>query len=213
MAFPRRCSKCRCYVADQLPHCPRCNSKVPSRAAASGPTTKEERAAARAKAEAKLPVIRHKKVKWKPSERAVEAHKLMLEELKRKIARADTARVRNALRAELRLARATIQRGEQKGSFWRYEFRYELGGSVVVFISPKGRRYVTAGRDEPATLLMQNRLRGLPPMLRLVRFEQSEVYGRIQLETKIAKQEMAKAVAKAKAKKAKAAVIEEATLE
>ena len=201
MALPRRCSKCKCYIAPQLLKCPQCRAPAP--AVKNAAATKEERAAKIAKEEAKLPVIRRKKVKWKPSTFAIEAHRALEQEIKRKIGKAESARLRNALRSELRVVRATLKRGEQKGSFWRHEFQYELSGSVPVLISPKGRKYVIAEKDEPATLLMESRKHGLG-MMRLVRFEQSAVYGRIQLEKKIAKQAMQKAVAKAKDKKTKA---------
>lgn len=197
--LPRRCTFCRCYVAPQLKRCPKCKKLAPAIIPAAQ-RTKEERAERNAREEAKLPVLSAAKIKWKPSAFSLDAHRGLEHEVTRKIHSADTPAMRNALRSELRAVRAVLRRGEQaNGSCWVREFQYELSGSVAVFISPKGRRYVIAEKDETADLLIKHRIAGMP-MIRLARFEKSAVCNRIELEKKIAKQAMVKAVAKAKAK-------------
>lgn len=195
MALPRRCQQCKCYVAPHLLKCPRCGRAAPI-AIPTALRVKDERAERNAREEAKLPKIMH--VKWKPSEFAVRQYQLLEKEILRRLDKADTARARNAIRSELRLTRKVIADGKKKGTYWRSEIAYELSGAVFIFISPKGRRYVRAEKDETASLLMRMRERGLPKYVRLVRFETSNVFGRIQLEKKIAKQAMQKAVSKAK---------------
>lgn len=196
--LPRRCKKCRCYVAPQLKRCPRCNKVVPSNVVVK--PTKEEKQAARVKLDDKLPTIHAKKMRWRPSDITLKSHHQLVDEVKRKIARADTARARNALRSELRVFQAVVKPIPHPEKCWTTETRYDHHGSIPVFISPKGRRYVLAEKDEAASLIIINRKRAPFPRSRLVRFEQSEVFGRIKLAEKHAKQAAEKKAAKEKDK-------------
>lgn len=172
--LPRKCKSCRCYVAPQLDRCPRCNKRAPVLAVQTKPT-KEDRAAERAKRDAKLPVIRAIKIKWRPSEFAIRSHRNLLEECRRKMDKADTPRLRNTLRSELREIKRFLARAELDPKHsWTSEIFHAKHTSVSVFVSPKGRRYVMATRDGPADLLIQNRkkMRGIP-FTRLLLFDRS----------------------------------------
>lgn len=174
--LPRRCKKCRCYVAPHLSACPRCGTKCPSIVVTK--PTKEEQRAARAALDAKVPTIQGKHIHWIPSEFSVRAYQSKLKDLERMLARAETPRARNTFRSEIRaakvlLARRTVPDGK-KG--WTTDHVKARHAYIVVFISPKKHRYVLAERDRPADLLIvpalkKNRL-GVP-VLRLERFEKS----------------------------------------
>lgn len=209
MALPRRCAKCRCYVADWLKFCPRCNAKAPPVIAAKLPA--EERDEARAKADAKLPVILQKNMRWAPTAIALDSHRGLEREVLRKIHSADTPRHRNALRSELRLIRAVLNKKVDAKKRWSYEIMYDLEGSVMVFTSPKKRRYVIAERYEPASLIVKNRARAGTPFTRLVRYEESNSFGRIKREEKLVKIAIEKATVKEKAKQAKVKKLEKLT--
>lgn len=201
MALPRRCSKCRCYVADWLKSCPRCNTKAPPIIASKLPS--EEREEAQAKADAKLPTIKQSAMLWAPSEFAVAAHRNLEREVLHKIKKADTPRMRNAFRSELRSIRAVLTKKVPRRKRWTYQVVYDSQGSVMVFTSPKKRKYVLAERWEPADLIVLNRARTGFPTTRLVRYETSNVFGRVKREEKVVKQLAEKAVAKERAKQAK----------
>lgn len=171
--LPRRCKKCRCYVAPHLKSCPRCGTVAPS---VVGKPTKEERKEARAKQDNKVTVIQGKNIHWIPSELSLKLHRDKLDELGRLLERADSARGRNTIRSEIRitkahLARKTVPPGK-KG--WTTETLYGKHSYVIIFISPKKHRYVSADKDRPADLLIEpakkNRSLGL---MRLQRFEKS----------------------------------------
>lgn len=213
MAFPRRCKKCRCYVADQLTKCPRCNTSAPTIVVLTKAQQRDEKVARNAKAEEKLPRIHQKNIRWKPSAFSLAAHRDLEQEIRRRIERADTPRMRNAFRSELRAVQAVLRRGTQSGPCWHREFQYDHDGAVSVYVSPKGRRYVLAERDETASLIIENRKNAIVPRTRLVRYEHSNVFGRIKLEEKIAKQAHTKAVEKVKTKKAQQKAIDAATID
>lgn len=105
--FPRRCKKCRCYIAPQLHRCPRCRKVAPPLGVK---PTKEDKHEARAKRDAKVPTVQSKNIHWVPSKFALDAHILMVDELRRKIDKADSAVMRNVHRSELRAVRATLAR-------------------------------------------------------------------------------------------------------
>lgn len=162
--LPRRCKKCRCYVAPQLHRCPRCKKVAPEIAP---PPTKEDKQAAREQRDAKVPVAHSANIYWKPSALAIEANTKMVAELGRRLAKADTARLRNTIRSELRevkrqLARATPPKGKK---VWTTEFVHFKNFCCTVFISPSKKRYVMAERDAPADLIIerpkQRRYRGM----------------------------------------------------
>lgn len=185
--FPRRCKSCRCYIAPQLHRCPRCRKIAPAIAAK---PTAEDKSAARAKRDAKVPVIQSKNIHWVPSRFSLEAHANMAEEIKRRIAKTDSARMRNVLRSELRatkatLARANVPEGKRP---WTSEIFHAKQACISIFISPKNHRYVLADKDGPADLVVEyprkRKYRGMP-FIRLQRFEKS-VYARMK---KVEKQE------------------------
>lgn len=176
--LPRRCKKCSCYIAPHLAACPRCGkaSPIPKPVV---PPTKEEKQAERDKRDAKVPVVHGMKMHWVPSKLSIQSQRAMVEELKRRIAKEESARARNAIRSELRLvrahlARATVPDGKHA---WTTEALYTKVGSFTVYISPKKHRYVLAERDDPADLIIETRKsarkKGVPPFLRLQRLEKS----------------------------------------
>lgn len=173
--LPRRCKKCRCYVAPQLVRCPRCRTRAPAVVVVTKPT-KEDKAAARAKRDAKVPTLHAKHIQWVPSAFAIAAHKDMLKELDRRLAKADTPRLRNTIRSELRavkafLARTVVKSGKKP---WTNEIFHGKQACVSVFVSPKQHRYVLADRDGPADLIIINRKhKRTMPFTRLQRFEKS----------------------------------------
>lgn len=185
--LPRRCKKCRCYVAPQLTKCPRCGTASPSLVV--NKPTKEEQEAALATRDAKVPTIDGKKIHWMPSAFALRVHHQNLEESKRLLAKAETARERNAIRSEIRstkafLARKTVPSGKRG---WTTERVATTHTSVVVFVSPKNHRYVIAERDAPADLIIipakkKNRRGGA--FGRLQRFEKSPYAKAIKKERK-----------------------------
>jgi hypothetical protein len=197
--LPRRCKKCRCYVAPQLSRCPRCNKLAPPLKSVTKPT-KEEKAEARVKRDAKAPIIQGKNIHWVPSEFTVQAHKAMVNELERRLAKADTPRMRNTIRSEMRAVKATLARvvvpsGKKP---WTSEIFHGKQSCISIFISPKNHRYVTASRDGPADLIIESRKkhRRSIPFVRLQRFEKSP-YARM------AKKEKQEDVVHRKRKKAK----------
>lgn len=166
--------------------------------------TKEERAAERAKRDEKLPVVHAKNIHWIPSKFSLSAHRAMVEELKRRLGKADTPRLRNTIRSEMRcnsttLARAKVPLGK-KG--WTTEIFYAKHACISVFISAKGHRYVLATRDGPADLIVQNKSRHVKvglPYCRLLRFEKSPFARMVKKD----KQEAAVHSKRTKAKKEK----------
>lgn len=175
--FPRRCKSCKCYVAPQLRKCPRCGKVAPE---LKPKQTKEDKSEARARRDEKVKVILGKTIHWVPSKFCLEAHANMVEELRRQIDKAESARMRNVLRSHLREVRRTLARAEvpEGKRPWTSEIYHTKQRCVSVFISPKGRRYVSAGRDAPADLIIQNPKRrkyvGMP-VCRLQLFDKSPV--------------------------------------
>jgi hypothetical protein len=173
--FPRRCKKCRCYVAPQLQRCPRCRKIAPEIAAK---PTKEDKAEARLKRDAKVMVIQSRNIHWVPSAFSLEAHTNMVDELKRKIAREESVHMRNVLRSELRMTKATLDRANvpEGKKPWTSEIFHAKQACVPVFISPKKHRYVTAEKDGVADLIIEyprkRRYFGMQ-FIRLERFEKS----------------------------------------
>lgn len=209
MPLPRRCKKCRCYVAPQLQRCPRCNKVAPSNVVVK--PTKEEKQEARAKRDAKVPLIHAKNIHWVPSAFALRAHEAMVEELKRRLDKADTARLRNTIRSELRCTKATLARKNVPSGkkAWTSEIFHTKQQCISVFVSPKKHRYVLAERDGPADLIIQNKKnRKTMPFTRLIRFEKSR-YARMkkaekQEETTHKKRHKVKKEQRAKKRAAKA---------
>lgn len=182
--LPRRCKKCRCYVAPQLTRCPRCNAKAAPIVVVEKPT-KEDKATERDAHDAKLPTIKSINMKWVPSAFSMECHRGLLEETKRKLDKVDTARGRNALRSEIRLLKRYMARadGVNPAKRWTNEFFRTKKAAVCIFISPKGKRYVLASRDGPATLRIKHRKRQGMAFSRLLLFEKSP-YARMVKEEK-----------------------------
>lgn len=183
MALPRRCGQCKCYVADQLKRCPRCNRVVPPRAEAVV-ATKEDREAARAKADAKVPLIHAKNMRWRPSLMAIASHRALMHEVQEKIKRADTPRLRNALRSELRQIKTVLARARSEPKQWTTEIFHTKHASVYIFVSPKQHKYVLAGRDDAADLIIQNRRRTGVPFTRLMRIEKSPLARQMREQAK-----------------------------
>lgn len=174
--FPRRCKKCRCYVAPQLHRCPRCNKIAPAIAVITKPT-KEEKQAERTKRDRKVPIAHAKNIHWIPSAFALSANRSMVDELKRRLDKADTPALRNTIRSELRatkaqLARASVPDGKKA---WTSEIFHAKTSCVSVFISPTKKRYVLAGRDDTADLIIVSRKKHARamPFIRLALFERS----------------------------------------
>lgn len=173
--FPRRCKKCRCYIAPQLHRCPRCGKIAPEIAAK---PTKEDKADARAKRDAKVPVVQSKSIHWVPSAFSLEAHRGMVDELKRKIAKEESPRMRNVLRSELRMTKTTLDRANVPPGkkAWTSEIFHGKQACVNIFISPKKHRYVMAEKDGVADLIIEypkkRRYFGMQ-FIRLERFEKS----------------------------------------
>lgn len=173
--LPRRCKKCSCYIAPQLSACPRCGKKSPAPVAAVK-LTKEEKRAERKKLDAKVPVLHAKNIHWIPSAFSLRVQGDMLTELRRRIDKEESVRVRNAIRSELRLVKKHLARAEvPKGKHgWTTELLKTKIGTVSVFVSPKGHKYVLAERDDTPDLLIEPRKKvGLTPF-RLQRLEKSK---------------------------------------
>lgn len=173
--LPRRCRHCRCYVAPQLKKCPRCNKGVPTNIVVK--PTKEEKQEARVQRDKNVSVIHAKHMHWIPSAFTLRQQTLMLDELKRRLDRAETAALRNTIRSELRAAKATLARTTVPAGKkpWTSEIFHAKTSCISVFISPKKLRYVLASRDGPADLIIESRKkhrRGIP-FIRLQRFEKS----------------------------------------
>lgn len=172
--LPRRCKKCRCFIAPQLTRCPRCRKLAPP--LATSVVTKEDRVAARAKRDAKVPVIYAKHMHWIPSAFARTAHASLVEELQRRLGSTESLRLRNTIRSELRAAKAVLARTTvpKDKKPWTTEIFHTKQMCVSVFISPKKHRYVLAERDGPADLIIINRKNKKEiPFTRLQRFEHS----------------------------------------
>lgn len=174
--FPRKCKKCRCYVAPHLTHCPRCGKRAQSNVVTK--PTKEEKAEARAVADEKVPTIQGKHIHWIPSKVSITLHEAKLTELRKLFEKAQTPRERNTLRSEIRLTKQHLERQHvplgKKG--WTTEIEPGRTSMVTVFISPK-HRYVLAERDQPCDLRIipaKKKVRRTTPVLRLVRYESSE---------------------------------------
>lgn len=191
--LPRRCKKCACYIAPQLTKCPRCGLTAPALKEAA---TKEDRAASRLSADEKVPRVGRKKVRWAPSERAVESHAQTIDELKRQIERTDSVRLRNALRSQIRACKAIVEKGAKRKGAWTYEFFRTKHAAVPVAISPKGNRYVLAPTDAKADLIVQNRRGAAMPFSRLQRFEKSKYYRHVKDEQKAERVQKKRVVAK-----------------
>lgn len=181
MALPRRCTYCKCYVANWLTHCPRCNKLAPAIIQSNGgKPTLEEREEERTTRDAKLPRIHGKKMQWKPSLFSIDQQRLMLDEVRERIERSETPEMRNALRSELRLIKATLAKAERTHC-WTYETHPSKHENFFIYISPKGRRYVLSTRDGPADLIIENKRGAAFPITRLQRFENSR-YARVLKE-------------------------------
>ena len=157
MALPRKCTHCHCYVANWLTHCPRCNKLAPAIIQSNGgKPTLEEREEERTARDALLPRIHGKKILWKPSAFSIEQQTLMLDEVRQRIEDSDTPELRNALRSELRLIKATLAKatGADAKHRWTYETHPSKHENFFIYISPKGHRYVLSTRDGPADLII-----------------------------------------------------------
>lgn len=174
--LPRRCKKCRCYVAPQLRKCPRCGTVAPALVVVTKPT-KEELRDARAKRDTKVSVLHAKNIHWVPSAFSLRAWTSMVEELKRRFDKAETPRLRNTIRSEMRLnnamlARAKVPSGKKP---WTSEIYHTKQQCICIFVSARKHRYVMADKDEVADLIIiprRGHAKGMPP-IRLKRFEKS----------------------------------------
>jgi hypothetical protein len=177
--LPRRCKKCRCFVAPQLHRCPRCKKRAPP--LVQPKLSKEDKQAARAKRDAKVPVIRAKHMHWIPSKFSLNAHKQLVIELQRRLDKATSPRLRNVVRSELRAAKAVLARhtAPEGKKAWTWEIYHTKQMCVSVFVSPKGHRYVVAEKDGAADLIIENRKHAAFPFSRLERFEKSR-YARMK---------------------------------
>jgi hypothetical protein len=135
--------------------------------------TKEEKVAARLAKDADVPMIHQKNMQWVPSALTVQIHKQTLHEVERKLSDADTPRQRNALRSEIRQIKRVIGTTAEPAHRWTSETFHGKYASVLVYISPKNRRYVLAGADTPADLIIKNRRSAGVPFSRLQLFDKS----------------------------------------
>lgn len=175
--LPRRCKKCRCYVAPHLKKCPRCGTVAPTNVVVK--PTKEEKVAARAKLDSKVTTIQGANIHWIPSAVSLRVHQDKLKELGRLLDKAETPRARNTIRSEIRSTKALLARKDVPSGkkAWTTEHLIGPKSYVVVFVSPKGHKYVLAERDTLADLLIvpaKKKHRRTTPVLRLQRLEKSE---------------------------------------
>src|SRR5436190_5814676 len=173
--FPRRCKKCRCYVAPHLTACPRCGKRAESIVVTK--PTKEQKAKEWAQRDAKVPLIQGKQIHWIPSAVSLRMHEAKLIELRKLFDKAKTPRDRNTLRSEIRVTKQHLERKHvpsgKKG--WTTELEPGRTGMVVVFVSPK-HRYVLAERDRKCDLRIvpaKKRVRRTTPEVRLEKYESS----------------------------------------
>lgn len=199
--LPRRCKKCRCYVAPHLKACPRCGTVAPSNVVAK--PTKEEKVAARAALDEKITVIQGSNIHWVPSEFSLRIHQDKLKEFDKLLDKAKTPKARNTIRSEIRatkehLARKHVPSGKKAWTSDKIATRHAY---VTIFISPKGHKYVLAERDGPADLLIvpaKKKHRRATPVLRLQRLEKS-------VHMKIIKKQQKEEAVHSKRKKSKKA--------
>lgn len=183
MAFPRRCKHCRCFTAPHLKRCPRCDKVVPSNVVIK--LTKEEKQAERVKLDADVPVIHRKNMQWVPSALSIRCHQQLLDEVRDKLKRADTAHERNVLRSEIRCIKTTLNKTASDAKRrWTTELFRAKHASIHVFISPKGKRYVGAESDRPADLIIKNGPKASTPLSRLQLFEKSPYFKMQQADAK-----------------------------
>jgi hypothetical protein len=198
--FPRRCKKCRCYIAPQLARCPRCGTEAPPLATK---PTKEDRQKQRATMDDDVPVLRGKRIHWVPSDFALQLHGEKLRYYRAQLEKAETASERNTARAHIRsnkefLARKEVPDGKEGWTTQRFATKH---GSVVVFVDPKGRRYVIAGKDDKADLIVvpadKRHRRGMPA-IRLQQLESSPHWRAYQKQEREDKTHEKRATAKKK---------------
>ena len=195
MALPRRCKHCKCFAAPWLDRCPRCGKSVPL-AVVVVKLTKEEQQAERLKKDEDVPTIHQKNMQWVPSAFSIASHKVLLDEAKRKLDRAETAHERNVIRSEIRIIKSVLNKTADAKHKWTTELFHAKQASISIFISPKGQRYVTALGEAKADLIIINRKRAANPRSRLQLFEKSPY-------AKMVKQEKKEAATHTKRKKAK----------
>lgn len=181
MALPRRCKHCRCYTAPWLKRCPRCNKKVPFDKVAVK-LTKEEKQVERDKKDIGVPVIHQSKMQWVPSRFAIESHQTLVDETKRKLERAEGARNRNALRAEIRAFKTTLARTASPKRRWTTELFRAKQATIHILISPKGKRYVPAHPDHKVDLIIKNVKKSVSPISRLQLFDKSPYHKMVKVE-------------------------------
>lgn len=194
MALPRRCKRCRCYVAPQLTRCPRCHKLAPPIIA--DQLSKADRAAERAKRDQKVPVILQKKMRWAPSATAIAAHEVLLAEAQRKLEKADTPRMRNTLRSEIRCIKQFLAKRSTGNNCWTTELVHFKHHNAIIYLSPKGKRYVLTGKDGPADLIIQYRKRVGIPFSRLQLFEKSPYARMKRAEEQVEKEHTKRKTAK-----------------
>lgn len=187
MPLPRRCKHCKCFAAPWLKRCPRCNKVVPAPTVVVKLTKEEkklEKKLERAKQDIGVPVIHQKNMQWVPSAFSIASHKSLLEEVQRKIARAETAHERNVLRSEIRAIKQVLNKSASPSHRWTTELFHVKQASISVFISPKGKRYVTAHPDAKADLIIKNRKSASTPLSRLQLFDKSPYFKMKKAEQK-----------------------------
>lgn len=183
MALPRRCKNCKCFAAPWLKNCPRCDKPVPLAIIHTVPT-KEEKQAARDKLDEGVPMLHAKNMQWLPSKFALASHTQLLDEAKRKLERAETPSERNAVRAEIRMAKQVLNKTADPKYAWTTEIFHAKQASIPIFISPKGRRYVSAPPDAKADLIIKNKKGAANPISRLELFDHSPYFKMVKAEAK-----------------------------
>jgi hypothetical protein len=115
-------------------------------------------------------------MQWQPSAMKLESHRRSLVECQKRLKLAETPAMRNAVRSEIRGLKKVLATTTNPKFRWMHEFFRTKHSSVPTFLSPKGHRYVLAGSDDDAQLIIINRKSAGIALTRLRRFEKSPLY-------------------------------------
>jgi len=150
-----------------------------------------------------VPTIHRSKMQWVPSTFSIAQHVILLDEVKRKLERAETAHERNVFRSEIRALKKYIgQTGEAKYR-WTSELFRTKQATIAIYISPKGKRYVSAPDDAKADLIIKNKKGDARPVSRLQLFERSAYAKMVKADHKEATVHTKRTKAKSAHRKAK----------
>lgn len=149
--------------------------------------TKEEKKLERAQLDADVPVIHQKNMQWVPSQLTIDSHKVLLEEAQRKMAKAETAHERNVFRSEIRCIKLTLNRTASAKFRWTTELFHAKTKTISIFISPKGKRYVSADTDAKADLIVKNKKSSGSLTSRLQLFDKSPYFKMKKADVKLDK--------------------------